>query len=269
MESGQTGRALGDYFRILGDGWKTIALATVLGALVGVIGVLVVPKQYVATSAVAVSPTSADAGAVFGGRTTGQINLDTEAQIIKSAEVLSLVVEELDLQQEPLSLAGSVEVTVPANTSILRISYADEDPESAQQRSVAIAEAYLENRNTVGATVGKVQADGLKASLAQIDDEIADTKDAKARSRLLEARAQLIGQVALIESETSTPGRVITRATLPAQPETPRPAVILISTAALGFLVGVAIVFVRDRRRASSTEEATSGAQDSGASQTP
>ncbi len=245
--SGERPEVLNDYLQVLRRQWLVIAIATVIGALGGFVAVEFMPKTYAATSSVALNPTPADAGAVVGGRTLGQINLDTEAQIVKSTEVVEGIRRELG-GASPGQLPGKIDVAVPPNTSVMNLTFRAGDATLAQQGSIATAEAYLRNRRAVSESSSKTQADGFKASVAELDKQIRCTRDEGPRSRLLETRAQLIGQVATIEAQRITPGRIITRAPLPRAPESPQPTLVITSLTALGFLLGLLLAFVRDRR---------------------
>lgn len=229
--------------------WRIIAIGTAVGAVVGVFLALVLPKQYVSSATLALSPTPADVGGVVSGRTSGQINLDTEAQLVRSAEVMDSVAEALGQQEQGTGLAKNVTVTVPPNTSIMTIAYRASDPETAQNGANATAESYLKNRRAVAEATGKFRADGLKASVAQLDKQIAAAKSTGARDRLEESRAQLIGQVAVIEAERVSPGRIVTKANAPGSADSPNTAVVVISFTALGFIGGLLVAIVLDRRR--------------------
>lgn len=72
-------------------------------------------------------------------------SLQTEAQVVRSAEVLGAVADQgsgLTTSQ----LERGLQVTVPANTQILQISYSASDPVVARQVAEAVANAYLDNR---------------------------------------------------------------------------------------------------------------------------
>ncbi len=74
-----------------------------------------------------------------------ETSLETEAQVVRSAEVLDAV-----SGQAPALTTARLErglrVTVPANTQILEISYTATDRVVAQQVADAVAGAYLANR---------------------------------------------------------------------------------------------------------------------------
>src|SRR6187401_2375897 len=78
---------LSDYLGTLRRNWWLTLVATVVG--LGVAGgiTLAEPKLYTSSASVLVQPTGAQDTNVVGGRTKGDINLDTEAQIVRSTAV--------------------------------------------------------------------------------------------------------------------------------------------------------------------------------------
>src|SRR3954471_23662276 len=104
------------------------------------------PAEGVPSAAsVLVSPAGTDANA-SGGRTKGDINLDTEAQLVKSTAVAVGAKQLLRSPAAPDELAKAVTVEVPANTTVLVIAYTGDSPQAAQASAHAFAEAYLRNR---------------------------------------------------------------------------------------------------------------------------
>ena len=82
-----------------------------------------------------------------GGRTKGTINLDTEAQLVRLRRGRGSAAALLRAADRPDELARDVSVEVPANTTVLVITYERGRPaRRAQAGSHAFAEAYLRNR---------------------------------------------------------------------------------------------------------------------------
>jgi uncharacterized protein involved in exopolysaccharide biosynthesis len=78
---------LADYAGVLRRRWWLVVVFAVIGIL-GSIGYYAkAHKVYVATASVYVTATSATANQVADGRTSGAVNLDTEAQVVQSATV--------------------------------------------------------------------------------------------------------------------------------------------------------------------------------------
>jgi uncharacterized protein involved in exopolysaccharide biosynthesis len=106
-----------DYLRVLRRrGWIVFALAC-LGVLAAAAYLAVAPKSYTASASVAVTPNAANTGQVAGSRTAGQaVNMDNEAQIVRSNTVAALAKKALRSDASAQHLASQVKVTVPPNT---------------------------------------------------------------------------------------------------------------------------------------------------------
>src|SRR3712207_7781370 len=77
---------LSHYLGMLRRHWWIIVLAAGLGAGGAIAFTATQPKVYRSSTSVLVSPAGTDTNA-SGGRTRGDINLDTEAQLVKSTAV--------------------------------------------------------------------------------------------------------------------------------------------------------------------------------------
>src|SRR4051794_12894573 len=89
------------------------------------------PKVYRSAASVLVSPAGTDANA-SGGRTKGDINLDTEAQLVKSTAVAVGAKQLLRSPAAPAVLAKPVTVELPSNTTELVIAYTHDSAHPAQ-----------------------------------------------------------------------------------------------------------------------------------------
>src|SRR5690349_4572858 len=124
--------------------WLVLALVA-LGVLGAAQFTRMEPKVYESSASVLVQPIGVDTN-VVGGRTKGDINLDTEAQLVHSTAVATDAGTLLRSTQRPQQLARRVSVEVPPNTSVLVITYSGPSPQAAQSGAHAFAEAYLANR---------------------------------------------------------------------------------------------------------------------------
>jgi capsular polysaccharide biosynthesis protein len=93
-------------------------------------------------------------------------SLETEAQVVRSTEVLSLVADQLP-GLTANELARGLQVAVPANTQILQISYSSADPDEARQVTDAVTGAYLDNRvrrfdEVNAARIGRVETQTIE-----------------------------------------------------------------------------------------------------------
>ena len=129
------------------------------------------PATYTSTTRVLVNPT---AGNPFtptpaSVRQDQETSLATEAQVARSAEVLSAV---LVPGQAVEGLERRVRVNVPANTQILEISFTAGDPVVAQRVVDAVAAAYLANRERRFGEVTDARIERLEDQTVRVVDDL-------------------------------------------------------------------------------------------------
>src|SRR3954470_18211557 len=133
------------YFGVFRRHWWVTLIATGAGLGGGALLTTALPKVYESSTAVLVQAVDQDTNAQ-GGRTKGTVNLDTEAQLVGSGAVAAKATALLRSSRSPIDLARDVKVEVPANTTVLVITFQADKPQDAQAGSHAFAEAYLRNR---------------------------------------------------------------------------------------------------------------------------
>lgn len=138
-----------DYLAFARRFWLMILTSVLVGVALGIAATRLVTPTYVSSATVLVSQASADAGAVANGRSSGAINLDTEVQIAESLEVAQRAAGIIESGEDPRALIDILQVTVPANTAVLVITFSAPTAEAAQTGANAFAEAYLVNRAAV------------------------------------------------------------------------------------------------------------------------
>src|SRR5918992_543127 len=105
-----------DYLGMLRRHWWVVLLLVLTGVGGAVLVTHVQPKVYESATSVLVQPAGQDTN-VVGGRTKGDINLDTEAQLVRSTAVAVGAAEWLRDSTPPDLLARDVRAEVPPNTS--------------------------------------------------------------------------------------------------------------------------------------------------------
>ncbi|HLL66171.1 MAG TPA: lipopolysaccharide biosynthesis protein [Micromonosporaceae bacterium] len=221
------------------------------------------PTVYESATSVLVQPTGSGQDTnVVGGRTRGELNLDTEAQLVRSTPVAAVAAELLRSPTAPDELARNVAVKVPANTSVLVISYSGRTAQLAQAGSHAFAEAYLRSReesdraelaSRTAAIDAKVKQ--LNTVLTQLNARIVTLRpDTSDRANLESQRQTTVSQLNTLNSQvnqisTTAPnaGRIIRDAGLPAAPVKPNRLLNLASGAMLGLLLGIGAGYLRQR----------------------
>ncbi len=254
-------RTLADYGIIARRSWWLIVGTTAAALAAGVCYTAVTEKVYESTTSVLVMPTPTDTD-VSGARTSGPVNLDTEAQLVKSTEVAQDAAEILAAPSAD-ELSEQVSVTVPPNTSVLKISFRADTPEAAQAGTTAFSEAYLAHRR--GAATASIEdaitaaRTSLAALYTEIDgvegelDSLGPDADRTALESNLDNLNREAGEVesaiAVMEAEQSAvnPGRVINRPTVPEAPISPDPLFNLAAALGAGLPIGVMLAWIRHR----------------------
>jgi capsular polysaccharide biosynthesis protein len=256
------------YFGVLRRRWWIVLVWVCLGVVGAGAYIVVSPKAYTATTTVNVIPTGvtqSQVGAVAGGRTSGSVNLDTESQIVESSSVAAIAAHALHSALTPTALASNVSVAVPPNSSVLQISCEARSAQQAAACANAFAAAYLQNRSATAdsatnAELGTVrnQLTALEKRTAQLTIQIRSLpvnapRRASAEAQLQTATGQMkamANQAASLSAQAaaSSGGSIITKATQPVTPSSPKKKVILPSGLLAGLLVGLVIAFAWDKR---------------------
>jgi Mrp family chromosome partitioning ATPase/capsular polysaccharide biosynthesis protein len=255
---------MSDLLGMVRRNWWIVALLTVFGVMGAYEVTARQPKVFESATSVLVQPTGAGQDTnVQGGRTKGEINLDTEAQLVRSTAVAADAAKLLRAETvAPDTLAAKVVVDVPANTSVLVITYKAGTARQAQAGSHAFAEAYLRNREETAAndlaeqiaTIdGKLKQ--LNAALAPINARLASLRaDSTERPNLESQRSTITAQVNTLSARlnqlvttTVSAGKIIRDANLPDRPSKPVLPLNLGSGAAAGLLLGAGCAILRER----------------------
>jgi Chain length determinant protein len=251
-------RDLADYTRPLRRRWWWVAIGVALGLVLGAVAAAVKHHTYTSTASVLVTPTGVQQDINNAtGRTQSEINLDTEAQIVKSDAVAARVRKALHASASLATIEGRVSVAVPANTTVLRISYTAGSARHAADGAEAFATSYLAVRALAAIRLLKSQEDAVRQQIAVVATEArqrnAQTPAATSRERALRAlqykaleteSTALATQLSTLSTTVVTPGRMIAGATTTSG----RSALIfLLGGAMLGLLLSVGGALMRDR----------------------
>lgn len=258
---------LSDYMAMIRRRGWVIAVAVAIGLALAGLALVVFPKHYTSQASVYVSQTGAEqveggTGGKADARTNGGINLDTEAQLVRSADVVSRAEALMRVRVPMEDILEDVKVTVPPNTTVLTISYEASSAHDAQAGAHAFAQAYLDSRKAtaqqqVNTAIGSIkrQLSGLRDDLKQWSGRVASLPGNSSDKGYAEAQRDLVKrnienlseQLSPLQSATVTPGRIIADADLPDGPSSPLPLPFLGGGLLAGLLVGLVVAFVRDR----------------------
>ncbi|HVX43988.1 MAG TPA: Wzz/FepE/Etk N-terminal domain-containing protein [Mycobacteriales bacterium] len=255
---------LADYAAMFRRRWWVIALGLLLGLVLAAGYLSLAGKSYTSTAAVLVTPTGAEQQntSVANGRTDGEINLDTEAQLVTSTVVSDLARSTLKTSTSATDLAAKVTVSVPANTSVLHISFVGSSADDAERGAAAFAQAYLKHRGDVGQSDLNEQIKLLQQKIAQLNASLVtvsgqvaslspDTAEgtyARSQQTLLQSRiTDLNSQLGPLTARRITPGSVISPASTPTGASSPRSLLVWVSGAAAGLVLGLLAAALIDR----------------------
>ncbi|QSB15903.1 hypothetical protein JQS43_06105 [Natronosporangium hydrolyticum] len=209
--------------------WIVVLSILVAGGVSGLAAVLQSPT-YASSTLVQVQqvgPESAES----------RLNLDTEAQVVRSIDTASRVGEMINSTEPPAELARRVNVLVPPNTTFLEISFEAGTPERAQAGAHAFAEAYLAQRE--------------ETAQQEVNDRIERLSNQIEALRAQQADEQvvlpLLHQQLLLQSEPIRGGDVRSPANLPGQPSSPNRTLYLASGLVAGLLLGLAAALLVHR----------------------
>ena len=125
------------------------ARAGVLGLLAAGAYVAAAPKVYTASTSVYVTATAANSSQVTGGRTSGAVDMDSEAQLVQSTNVATLARQMLRSNLTETQLRKKISVTVPANSQVLQIACHAPTPDAAATCANDFAKAFLQTQSTI------------------------------------------------------------------------------------------------------------------------
>ncbi|MDE3720557.1 chain length determinant family protein [Nocardiopsis sp. N85] len=266
---GSPGPELKEYTALLRRRWRLVGAGVLGGVTLALAGVFAVPSTYTSSAAVQVLPTGmAEFTGERSGRVAGDVNLDTEAQVLRSEEISSvaaaLVTEATGTTVNADAMREHVDVTVPSNSNVLEIHYTAHSPEAARAGAAAYSDAYLEQRRQrVDDLIGG-HLKALRGERERLEGELGELVSVTGASdpRAEALRQEITGVGAGIGPlsalrETVEPGRIITPAGLPERASSPNPPLWVAGGAALGLLAGLLAAVVRDRLdpRLHDTEE--------------
>jgi succinoglycan biosynthesis transport protein ExoP len=197
---------------------------------------------------------------------TEEIDFATQASVARSLDVERIAAERLGLKGDFAGLAGPLSVVHIEDTDILSFTYGSRDPETAEMRANAFAEAYLEFRRRVVAGEAIVQGAELQEKLNAVESDLQDvlarsrrTPDPASQASLASFAGILEGVATRIEFELAEladippVGMIVQRAegSVQSSPNT-------LLNAGLGLMLGIAVGIVYAARRFRRDERALS-----------
>ncbi|WP_229399217.1 Wzz/FepE/Etk N-terminal domain-containing protein [Micromonospora okii] len=250
------GPTLTTYLEWLRRRWWILVVAALLGAGIGMLVSQVQTRTYESTTSLLVRQVGPEASAGT------KVNLDTEAQVVRSLVVAERAKALLKSGLPREELVQSVSVTVPPNSQVLQVVYEAQSPAAAQAGSHAFAKAYLDLRLATATRSLENETTALKQQIAETNKQLAAVAGKIAatppnsvdRARAEADRNVLTSQLASLNSRLSPllstavdPGEIISDAALPGKPSSPNTTLNLASGFGAGLLFGIVLALVLDR----------------------
>lgn len=264
-ESGPEDPRLADYADVLRHWWWIVAVVAIIGTAAAAGYLRAAPKAYTASASVYVTATSASVNQVANGRTTGAVNLDTQAQVVQSTAVAQAAARLMHATDPVARLLSQVSVTVPANSQVLLISCEARAAVRAASCAQAFAQAYLTYTAASATAAATSQLSALQSRISSLQSTSAkltielsslpasSSQRATAQEQLRSDHSLLsllnsqVGQVTAALADPSG-GSVISNAIPPSRPASPQPLLVLSSGLLGGLLAGLVLAFLADRR---------------------
>jgi uncharacterized protein involved in exopolysaccharide biosynthesis len=264
MDAPDDGRELPDYFGFLRRQALVIVLAILVVTAAAVALLTQTPSVYTSHATVLVQPLASGAAGVVGGRTDGAINLDTEAQILKSTSVAQAAKKALNSTASTSALLNRLSVAIPANSSVMTIAYQAHSPAKAAAGAQAFAQAYLANRAATANADVKQQVNSyikqrtsLQAELLAVTKRLqielpsssAGIYDRSQKELVADEIQDLNSNLNTLQGQVVIPGQIIAPAGIPSQPSGPKSQLYIVGGIVLGLIVGLLLGLARDSRR--------------------
>ena len=235
-----------------------IILLATLGTALGVVLALHRAQDHVAEATILISPLEGNPY-YPSGRGDELINLETEAELVRSDSVGQLVA---DAQGTTLEEAtAGLQVSVPPNTQILTIDYTSSDRLAAVAMAQSFADEFLRFRQSRAMDLVARREAGYREQIADRNKDLKELVKSRSVAITASARAlireniqvvtsqlgQLRSQVAQLQATPVDPGQVVSPATIQNPGSLTTPLGFGLLGLAAGAGLGVVIVMVRAR----------------------
>ena len=235
----------------------TIVPLVLLGALAGAAVAVVRPPDATAAATILLNPLD---GNPFSTSTRGDnlANLETEAQLVTSHDVVERVTSSTHSTLGAEALVSAVEVRVPSNTQLMEIEAHDRSPAVASQLAQAFADDFLSSRGDRARRQAQEQIASLqdeiterRKAIAALEAQLADAPTGNApaiSSQIDSTQAQIVSlesRIAQLRTAPSDPGQIVTPATLQPSPLWRRWWGLALLGALAGLALGATVVLLR------------------------
>ncbi|MBG0827426.1 hypothetical protein HS041_06570 [Planomonospora sp. ID67723] len=233
-----------DYAALLARRWWIIAVSAMLGVALSALAVVYLPEVYTAEATVLVTATDQNTR-------DDQVNLETEAGRVRSAEVLRKVRQSLGTDAGTADLAERLSVTAPQDSGLLDIRFEGPTPAEASEGANAFATVYLTARRARVDQRYRKQIRALQDQISSLSAQLKAVPEDNADQRQffngqLQSFSSKLADIQ-IEAVGVTVGEVIDQATPPTKAAFPNPVMFLPAGLLVGLMLGVAGAVLADR----------------------
>jgi capsular exopolysaccharide synthesis family protein len=144
------------YLEFLGRRWWLLALGAIAAGAAAVFVTQQMTPVYRATVTMLVNKTATPGSIDYTDVLTSERLTNTYAQLVERPEVMTEVINRLDLQLPQSDLAKKIEVSTITDTQLLSISVKDADPEFATTLANSVAQAFADDNASQLAPAGTV-----------------------------------------------------------------------------------------------------------------
>jgi uncharacterized protein involved in exopolysaccharide biosynthesis len=238
-----------DYPRFVRRHGAQIGVLMTMGILAGLAWSLTQGRTYSATSSVV--PVSVPMYVIpsTAGLLPPPVSIDTDAQLLRSPEVLGAVADALGVAA--LEADHHVSVTATPNSSVLHVTVSASSADTAARAADAAVAAYVDVRRTALGALEQEQLLQLRLHIGQREKELAEQQTERlvvpARDELFTEVLELRDGLEELERGRREPVQVIDPAVTPARPDHDNTEVPVASGAMLGLLGGCLLGARQDR----------------------
>jgi succinoglycan biosynthesis transport protein ExoP len=231
------------YLHVLRRGRWWVAAFSLLGLGVSLALALTATRQYVATAQLLVQSTG-NVDVITGNQGVTSAEVQTELQLVTSAQVQEAVRKELGSAPE----VSAVQV---GQTNVIAVAAVSPVPARAARVANAYARAFVDWSTKTAISNLAAAENQLNAQIAAISAEIGRLpSDSSAQAAALSNQeAVLKGQLAQLQvagATASTALELVTPATAPRSPSSPRPVKDALLGLLAGLIAGAGAAFLRD-----------------------
>lgn len=134
---------LQDYARIIRDRWLVIVMTSVMAIGVALLLTTSATPMYKSSARLFVTTAQSDTSDAYQGGLFSQQRVKSYANLLTGEEISRRVVEKLNLNESPRSLASRISGSVEPDTVVLSISIADTSSARARQLTQATAQVFV------------------------------------------------------------------------------------------------------------------------------